>query len=163
MCTIPNLLFHLIHHKLYVAACEVRRKALLNPHCIFSSTIQPADALHAFSRWPTAFNAMTLTSNTTYTPTHRPRTDTSFEVLVHTGGWSSEFELPDIGARMKYGSGTVVVLCGGLLQRSKKTFGEQVEWAFTMNEFMFERTGTDMPRWSYLPPDIQLEQRRGRE
>ena len=151
ICAIPNVIFHLVHHELYVAAYDVRQKVLLNPRNLLDPTDQPADVLRAFSHWPTVFTTTTLTSNITSTPVHRPRSDVGFEVLVHTGGWNSELELPDIGARLKYDSGTIILLCGGLLQRSRKTFGEQVEWAFTVDEFLFKNVGLDMPRWSHAP------------
>lgn len=158
MCAIANMMLHFINHELYTAACEVRRRltsqAPDNPlvRRLPKHTF-PSDVLDAFGKWPTVFSHATITSNFTNLPIHRPRANTAFEVLVHTGGPSSEIDLPDIGARLKYAGGTVIVLCGGLLRRSKKAFGEQSEWAFSLNESVFKLAGVDVPRWSYIPPD----------
>jgi hypothetical protein len=100
--------------------------------------------------WISVFNAVQILSNRE-TPRHRDRSFPPwYDILTTVGPYhSAMFELPGIGLRFPYHSGTIICLCGRILRHGvSEADGDRVCLAYYMRENVQRRLGSTFAGWS---------------
>ena len=101
--------------------------------------------------WYSIFNGVSVISNRE-TPTHRDNLSQCqwYDLLTTVGPYEEAIlELPGVGLRFKYASGTVVGLCGRILRHGVSVAdGEQICVAHYMRENVQRRLNTEIAGWN---------------
>jgi hypothetical protein len=100
--------------------------------------------------WISVFNAVQILSNRE-TPRHRDRSSPPwYDILTTVGPYQSAmFELPGVGLRFPYNSGTIISLCGRILRHGvSEADGDRVCLAYYMRENVQRRLGSTFAGWS---------------
>jgi RNA polymerase subunit RPABC4/transcription elongation factor Spt4 len=110
-----------------------------------------ADLLEVLEIWSLVFNGLQAISNREC-PIHRDTKSRSewYDLLATIGPYrSAVFEIPGVGVRLAYPSGTVIGLCGRLLRHGVSAAdGEHICIAQYMRENVQKRVGTMSAGWS---------------
>lgn len=110
----------------------------------------PADLLEVLTVWPTVFNACSVISDRSC-PFHRDNFSRPewFDMMVTTGPYErAVMELPTVGLRLRYDSGTIVGLCGKVLTHGvSEHTGQRLSLTFYMRDNVHERVGTRACSW----------------
>ena len=109
------------------------------------------DLMEVLNLWYSIFNGVQVISNRE-TPIHRDNSTKSewYDLLATVGPYSGAvFELPGLGIRLAYNSGTVIGLCGRLLRHGVSIAnGERICLAYFMRQNVQRRLGSAMATWS---------------
>jgi len=109
------------------------------------------DLQEALELWTSIFNGVQIISNRE-TPIHRDFQSRPewYDLLVTVGPYKDTvFELPGIGIRFAYNSGTVIGLSGKVLRHGvTETEGERICLAYYMRENVQRRLGTNLASWN---------------
>jgi hypothetical protein len=109
------------------------------------------DLQEALELWTSIFNGVQVISNRE-TPIHRDFQSRPewYDLLVTVGPYKDTvFELPGIGIRFAYNSGTVIGLSGKVLRHGvTETEGERICLAYYMRENVQRRLGTNLASWN---------------
>ena len=101
--------------------------------------------------WYSIFNGAQVISNRE-TPVHRDNNSRSewYDLLTTVGPYQEAIlELPGVGLRFQYHSGTVVGLCGRVLSHGvSDADGERICLAYYMRENVQARLGTEFADWN---------------
>lgn len=104
----------------------------------------------AVDQWSSVFNACSLLSNR-WTPIHRDNYSRPqwYDILTTFGVYrGAVMELPSIGVRCAYSSGTVMAFSGKVLQHGvPECDGERVCLAYYMRDNVHERMGVEAAQW----------------
>jgi hypothetical protein len=107
--------------------------------------------IEVLNLWYSIFNGVQVISNRE-TPIHRDNFTRSewYDLLATVGPYHGAiFELPGLGIRLAYNSGTVIGLCGRVLQHGVSIAdGERICLAYFMRQNIQRRLGTTMATWS---------------
>lgn len=140
------MLHHLLDTVLSITAPELRQagQAAINK-------IRDKGKHDHVAAWTSSYSAMSVIVNRE-TIRHRDSggAPTHFDALVAAGTASGAyFEIPDIGMRLKYEPGTVVVLAGRLLSHRVLAWkkGERICLAHYMRDNVHERYQIRRPGW----------------
>jgi hypothetical protein len=109
------------------------------------------DLQEVLSLWTSLFNGVQIISNRE-TPIHRDLFSRPewYDLLATVGPYHTTFfELPGVGIRFLYDSGTVIGVCGKVLRHGvAKADGERVCVAYYMRENVQKRLGTCLADWN---------------
>lgn len=137
-----NGILSITHRSLFLGALDVQDNLRSKP-----------EFMNSMSSWPSVFSGVSIIANR-QTPRHRDRQTwpTWYDIVVTAGSYADgDFEISPIGLRCRYKPGTVVALCGNLLEHACETAGgDRVCLAFFMRSSLFELTGVEMPNWSTM-------------
>jgi RNA polymerase subunit RPABC4/transcription elongation factor Spt4 len=107
-----------------------------------------ADILHM---WMSVFNGVSVICNRE-TPVHRDNYSSSewYDMLTTIGPYESAiFELPGVGLRFPYPSGTIIGLCGRVLRHGVSVArGERVCLAYYMRKNVQDRLTNSFASWN---------------
>jgi hypothetical protein len=102
--------------------------------------------------WMSVFNGVSVICNRE-TPVHRDNFSASewYDMLTTIGPYDSAvFELPGVGLRFMYESGTIIGLCGRVLRHGvSQAKGERVCLAYYMRENVQKRLGSPAAGWNH--------------
>jgi hypothetical protein len=133
-------LIRVMHPDLFEMGLEATAKMHQNP-----------DLAEALLIWTSIFNGVQVISNRE-TPVHRDHFSRWewYDLLVTLGPYANAtLEIPTVGLRFKYSSGTVVALCGRILRHGvSEVDGERICLAYYMRENVQHRLGTNYASWS---------------
>jgi hypothetical protein len=134
-----SAILRVIHPALY----ECGRETIQRLH-------QHAELQPALEKWPSVFNAVTILSNRE-TPLHRDNHSRPqwYDMLTPVGPYQQAvLDLPGVGLKLAYESGTVVGLSGKVLRHGVKACdGERICLAYYMRDKVHERMGTEAGQW----------------
>lgn len=140
LCGVVDVVLSITHQRLYRSAVDV-----------IAALQSDGQASNALRYWHTSFNGVALISNR-QTPRHRDcKTHyTWYDVLVTTGTYSAGiFEITPLGIRLRYRSGTLIALCGALMEHAASSGGgERVCWAFFMRNDVHDWAQAKRAHWS---------------
>jgi hypothetical protein len=129
-----------IHPQLFQMGMEAMRRLGLR-----------ADLSDVVELWYCIFNGASVISNRE-TPMHRDNFSRCqwYDLLTTVGPYQEAIlELPGVGLRFKYASGTVVGLCGRILRHGvSDADGERICVAHYMRENVQRRLNTEMAGWN---------------
>lgn len=104
----------------------------------------------ALQHWGSVFNAVTILANRE-TPQHRDNLSRAewYDMLASVGLYQDAiFELPGVGVRLSYYSGTVIAFSGKILRHGvPECEGERVCLAYYMRDNVHERMGVEAASW----------------
>jgi hypothetical protein len=102
--------------------------------------------------WTTPYTTASLMNNRDC-PLHRDKGGnySSMDLLTLVGPYEkANFEVPGLGYRFWYPSGTVIGLLGRVVQHSAVAKGERLCWAQYLKENVLSTLGIDPPQWAYI-------------
>lgn len=136
----------IIHPELYLNGLDTLTRLYSLSHNMPDSE----NIASVLSQWSSAFNAISVISNRT-TPIHRDTKSRAqwYDLLLTIGPYSSSWiELPGLGLRFSYDSGTVVCFPGRILAHGVPDCdGERVCYAFYMREALHARAKVGTCGW----------------
>jgi hypothetical protein len=142
-------LLWIIHPELYHAGMEGLKALAENPDMVKEGD----DVFQILHWWSTPFSGYSIISNRT-TPVHRDNSARPqwYDLLASFGTYGyGEMKLPGIGVTLKYPAGTLVALCGKLLQHEVlEVVGNRVCLAHYMRDNVHERLNIPAPGWMTL-------------
>jgi hypothetical protein len=110
-----------------------------------------SDLSDVLKLWFSIFNGASVISNRE-TPTHRDNFSRSqwYDLLTTVGPYQEAIlELPGVGLRFMYASGTVIGLCGRVLRHGvSEAGGERICVAYYMRENVQRRLNTQLASWN---------------
>jgi hypothetical protein len=110
-----------------------------------------ANLMEVLNLWYSIFNGVSVISNRE-APIHRDNLAQSewYDLLATVGPYHGAiFELPGLGIRLAYDSGTVIGLCGRVLKHGvSDSCGERICLAYYMRGNVQRRLGTTSATWS---------------
>jgi hypothetical protein len=106
------------------------------------------------SLWSSSYSALTTIVNRV-TPRHRDHggAPTHLDTLVSAGRHEGAYlEVPDLGLRLKYDPGTVVIIAGRILSHRVPMWaeGERICFAYYMKDNVHEHYRVGRPGWAQL-------------
>lgn len=136
-----NLVTSITHPGLYEAGKEALEK------------LREKDSTQEYAQqWTSLYSGMSvITNHKTRKHCDRHGSYEWYDQLVSVGSYTTAtFQLPEIGASLEYGPGTVIQLCGNLLQHKVKAWGsgDRVCYAHFIRKDVFHRLGVFYPNWS---------------
>lgn len=142
LSAVADAILMINHRELHGAALEVM------------AHLQKREESQPFLKyWPTVFNGMALISNR-QTPKHRDEQTwpTWYDVLATVGDYDiGDFAISALGIRFQYPSGTMIALCGGVLEHAAEIVsGERVCWAYFMRRDLYEYADVKLAHWSEI-------------
>ena len=141
-----NAITALTHKKLYLAAY----KAMARLKRAKSPDLKDMKHEHVQS-WSSVFSGIAVIANR-ITVSHRDTggSDPWFDLLLSSGSHRrAYFRLDDIGAKLSYSPGTVVMACGRVLRHSLPKWygGERICLAHFMRREVLHRLAVHAPNW----------------
>jgi hypothetical protein len=134
-----SAMLRVMHPTLYDSGWQTMQRLGQNPE------LQPA-----VSRWSSVFNACSLLSNR-WTPLHRDNYSRPqwYDILTTVGPYKDAvMELPTIGLRFAYESGSVMAFSGKMLRHGVPPCqGERICLAYYMRDRVHERMGVEAAQW----------------
>lgn len=101
--------------------------------------------------WPTLYNGLGVISNCQTPRHHDPQTFKMWaDILMTFGNYvDADLELRDVGLRLRYRSGSIVVVSGALLTHGvEASDGERVCWAYYMRDQVHEHCKVEASHWT---------------
>lgn len=102
--------------------------------------------------WTSVFSGCQVISNRE-TPVHRDNNShvSWYDLLCSIGPYSgADLEMPGVGLRFEYNTGTAMFLCGRLLRHGVSAAdGDRVCLAYYMRENVHKRLGSKFAGWSH--------------
>lgn len=150
-----NLTLSLIHPELYKCGLDILQKLRVS-----------GPTMEIAKQWQSVYTGIAIISNR-LTPPHR---DTKgkpewFDLLVNYAGsdCNPKLFINDLGLELQYSSGTVVGLCGMILEHEVRSWGngDRVCYAHFMRESVRKRLNANDPGWvtqSVYLPDSDVKQ-----
>ena len=138
-----NLTISLIHPELFQCGLEILQK---------TRTLETTSEIA--KKWQSVFTGIAIISNR-LTPSHRDRKGRPewYDLLINYSDIEAipELFIEDIGLKLEYSSGTVVGLCGMILQHGVKTWGvvDRVCYAHFMRESVRKHLEVKPAGWVY--------------
>lgn len=135
----------IIHPALYEAGIQALRTIAANPEIVEKGGKLP-DVLAA---WSSPFSGLSVINNR-QTPVHRDNGGPyySMDLLATLGPYvGGTMELPGLGCRVKYDSGTLVALCGRVLPHGATAQGQRACFAYYMRESVMRTLLNKEPTW----------------
>lgn len=138
-----NLTLSLIHPQLFRCGLDILQKLRVS-----------GPTMEIAKQWQSVYTGIAIISNRV-TPAHRDRRGKPewFDLLVNYAAIDSAPRLliPDLGLDLEYSSGTVVGLCGTILEHEVRSWGDgdRICYAHFMREAVRKRLEADDPGWVY--------------
>ena len=138
-----NWTLSLIHPELFISGLEILQKLR-----------EYGPTMDIARKWESVFTGIAIISNR-ITPPHRDRRGKPewFDLLLNYAGRNSQPELliNDLGLTLQYSSGTVVGVCGNILEHEVKSWGngDRVCYANFMRATVRKRMEARDPGWVY--------------
>ncbi|KII95853.1 hypothetical protein PLICRDRAFT_170451 [Plicaturopsis crispa FD-325 SS-3] len=137
-----NAVMAIIHPDLYRAGRDTLIRMRDAP--------EAASLAAVLDRWTAVFNAVSVISSRE-TPIHRDNFSRAewYDLLATVGRYTSAiFEVPSLGLRFDYSSGTIVGISGRVLPHGvSRAIGERLCLAFYMRDNVHERMKVRAPQW----------------